>query len=120
MFQAGGGTVRTTAAAIALFSAACASGSAPQQPTTPARVRVSVVLRGDGSGRVSAAGALDCPGAGAATVDAGSSLVLTALPDAGSRFGGFTGECGGGSSCTLSPVSDVVLEATFLAKPPQA
>ena len=56
-------------------------------------------------------------GAGcSATFDPGQTVTLTATPDAGSRFGGWTGACtGAGHTCALqTAVGTQAVQATFV------
>jgi hypothetical protein len=76
------------------------------------------MMAGNGTGHVYSSGQLDCPGTCSTSVDPGSTIVLTAVADSGSRFEGFSSECAAGSPCTLSPVENVIVQATFVANPP--
>jgi hypothetical protein len=64
-------------------------------------------------GTVSGAG-IACPPTCAATFDPGQSVTLTAKPDAGSTFAGWSGGCtGAATTCTLTMTADTTVTATF-------
>jgi Divergent InlB B-repeat domain len=67
---------------------------------------VTVTRGGSGSGSVSSTPAgLACGAGCSATFDPGQSVTLTATPDAGSRFGGWSGACtGAGQTCSFETV----------------
>jgi Divergent InlB B-repeat domain len=67
----------------------------------PVEVPVRVAVRGRGR-VVSAPAALACPRRCFAKLRYGTTLELRAKPAPGSRFGGWTGSCGGTSRCRLS------------------
>lgn len=66
-------------------------------------ITVTVQRRGLGSGTVTSAPAgIDCGGTCSVPFDAGTFVVLTAVPDPGSSFAGWTGAgCTGTRSCTV-------------------
>jgi hypothetical protein len=70
-----------------------------------------------GPGRVtSQPGGIDCAamgGACAAPFTAGTSVTLTATPDAGAAFSGWSGACSGTGSCTVSMDADCTVSALF-------
>jgi phospholipase C len=53
--------------------------------------------------------ASDCTG----VFSTGTTVTLTATPNAGSTFTGWTGACSGTASCTLTPTSQLSVTATF-------
>ncbi len=68
----------------------------------PADISVSVSLTGSGSGRVeSSPEGLDCTESCSAAFDGGQTITLTATPDNGSFFIGWTGACAGQQVCSL-------------------
>lgn len=74
--------------------------------TVSSNFSVAVTKTGNGGGTVTAspAGPLYTPG----TV-----VTLTATPDAGSTFGGWSGDCSGTASCTLTMNANKSVQATF-------
>jgi DNA-binding beta-propeller fold protein YncE len=87
-------------------------------PTLPA-ARLEVTRGGAGSGAVTSEPAgIDCPGACAAEFAAGSELVLTAVPAAGSSFAGWSGGgCLGTEPCHLVLGSAASVAAEFTSAP---
>jgi len=89
--------------------------------TRDAGERLTVVPAGSGTGAIAGDGGIDChaaAGAGcAATYDGGATVTLTATPDAGSRFAGFSGDgtadCGG-TTCTVTMDQARSVTATFV------
>jgi uncharacterized repeat protein (TIGR02543 family) len=76
---------------------------------------LTVQRTGSGSGSVtSAPSGLDCPGTCSQDFPVTSTVVLTATPDAGHVFGGWTGDCSGQSTtCTLPMNADRTVTAKF-------
>jgi glucose/arabinose dehydrogenase len=73
---------------------------------------LSVGIAGDGSGRVTGHG-IDCPGdCSEVTYDA-ARVTLSATPDAGSRFAGWSGACSRTYSCLLAVTADTSATAAF-------
>ena len=80
----------------------------------PANARVSVILIGTGSGRVSSAPAgIDCPGACSIAVQAGSNLSLAAQAGSSSSFTGWGGGCSGPGGCSVVAGGDLTVWAEF-------
>jgi hypothetical protein len=80
----------------------------------------TVSVQKSGSGRVtSSTAALDCGATCSAEVEEGTSLTLTATPDPGHSFGGWSG-CDSTSAgrCTVAVGGDRAVTATFAAVPP--
>ena len=83
---------------------------------------LTVAVSGNGSGLVSSEAngspsAIFCGLACLASFDEGTVVSLTASPDPGSAFGGWTGACGGTGSCVVSLDSDLTVGASFAATP---
>jgi hypothetical protein len=80
-----------------------ADGAVSMTCVATATHSVTVQRTGSGSGSVtSAPTGLDCPGTCTQDFPVTSTVVLTATPDAGHVFGGWTGDCSGLSlTCTL-------------------
>lgn len=79
----------------------------------PARpVNVSTL----GSGRVvSDAGGIDCPGACATSQEQGLLVMLTAKPQKGSRFAGWSGACRGRGKCYVTVGKRSAVRARFIS-----
>lgn len=95
----------------ALFLAtACDS---PVEP--PAEYELTLTLAGSGSGSVTSAPAgIDCGTDCSETLTEGASVVLTATPDEGSTFEGWSGGgCAGAATCTVSVDGATSVTATF-------
>lgn len=94
-------------------------------PTGAARtLKVALALAGEGEGVVTSQPAgIRCGGACTAEFNAGASVTLTAAPDAGSAFAGWsvTGSapCPGTGTCTVSLASGVEVVAEFEEAPLQ-
>jgi hypothetical protein len=88
----------------------------PQTSITvnPAAVTLTIGTAGTGSGTVvSVPPALSCRGACSATAPSGTSGSLTAIPDSGSTFAGWSGACSGTDSCALTLTAATNVTATF-------
>ncbi|HEX4306461.1 MAG TPA: hypothetical protein VHZ54_10510 [Solirubrobacterales bacterium] len=90
-------------------------------PTFPAH-RMAVAITGAGQGRVTSEPAgIDCPGACAAEYDVGEELFLTAVPEPGSTFVGWSGAgCGAAILCHLLLGADTEAQAEFAPAPTAA
>ncbi len=78
---------------------------------------LTVTNTGTGDGTVtSSPGGINCGSDCSEPYDAGTSVVLTATPAAGSTFEGWSGDCGG-SACTVSMNSAHSVTATFTDQP---
>jgi hypothetical protein len=90
--------------------------------TTPTAVfhTLGVAVSGGGRGKVTSSRAgLDCPSTCSLEFQSGTSVVLTATPDSGSRLAAWTGACTGRSpTCTVPVDSDQTATAVFSPKPP--
>ena len=68
---------------------------------------LSVTTAGAGTGNVTSAPAgIDCGTTCSATFDDGTPVVLTATPGVGSTFAGWSGDCSGTGSCSLTMDAD--------------
>jgi len=78
---------------------------------------LTVGKKGNGRGTVtSSPGGIGCGGTCSAGFPYGTALKLTAKPTATSVFSGWSGACGGKSTCALSMTVDKAATATFRAK----
>lgn len=81
--------------------------------TLPPSRTLTVARTGGGSGRVTGTG-IDCGADCNETVTDGTTVELTATPDSGSAFAGFTGGgCGSTSPCTVTLDADKTVQARF-------
>src|SRR5437879_12792006 len=95
----------------ALFLAGCQGLVHSSAPFT-----LSVTLAGGGSGTVvSNPSAINCPPTCSATFQPGSQVALTATPDTGFTFTGWSGACTGTGSCNVNPDNGASVTATFRA-----
>ncbi len=82
--------------------------------TASAVPTLMVYASGTGTGVVtSAPSGIDCGATCTATFAKGTSVVLTARPNSGSTFSGWSGACSGTGSCTLTMNSDQSVGAAF-------
>lgn len=88
---------------------------------TKRQVTLTVVLTGAGQGSVLANGAAICIANGTQptttctqTVDIGSTVTLSGVAGAGSRFNGFTGTCSGTADCVVVMSSAQTIAAAFI------
>jgi hypothetical protein len=83
---------------------------------------LSVTVAGTGSGSVSGAAGISCPGTCTGSFGASQTLVLTATPRSGSTFAGWSGACSGTNTCKVAMSTDRSVTATFtptaISKPP--
>jgi uncharacterized repeat protein (TIGR01451 family) len=86
----------------------------------PLQETLTATLSGSGSGTVgSAPSGIDCAGVCSASFDQGTQVTLTAAPDPGSRFAGWSGGgCSGLGDCQLTMSSGQLVTATFVAIDP--
>lgn len=94
-------------------------GNRAGQPTPPATTAVlSVAASGSGSGRIaSSPSGIDCGASCSASFALGASVTLTAVPDAGSTFDGWSGDCpGGGPGTRVTMTAARSCVATFTAQ----
>lgn len=112
-FESGQGVALTPGALVA---------SAPEQgkPTYvfEYKPQLTVVASGGGSGTVSG-GAIDCPGTCETSEWLGDTVTLSATPDPGSTFTGWSGgDCGGTGECEVTIDGDQEVIAQFSKLPP--
>lgn len=82
--------------------------------TSAAAVQHQLTVQKGGSGAGSVAGTgIDCGAACVALLDDGTQATLTATPDAGSVFSGWSGACSGTADCVVTVNADTVVTATF-------
>lgn len=80
---------------------------------------LSVALAGTGTGTVSSSPAgINCGATCSMTSASGSSISLTATPNSGQVFSGWSGACTGKGSCSVSMTSNQSVTATFNPAPP--
>jgi uncharacterized repeat protein (TIGR01451 family) len=97
---------------------------APTGDTAPVTVSVvdhslTVTKAGTGSGMVTSSPAgIDCGATCSASFASGTTVTLTATPDAGSTFTGWSGACTGTGPCTVTMDQDRAVTATFDSGPP--
>jgi DNA-binding beta-propeller fold protein YncE len=81
----------------------------------PAVFSLSVLSSGVGAGAVTGqAGGIDCATACEIELSAGSELSLTATPDAGFAFAGWSGACAGGGECAVAMDRAKTVSAEFV------
>ncbi len=78
--------------------------------------QLSVTISGNGTGSVSDGASFTCgTGTCTTTYAANANVTLTATPHAGSSFVGWSGDCGGASTCSLTMNQSHTVTATFTA-----
>lgn len=90
-------------------------------PTAPAGagLHFTLFVTVNGAGRVTSnrptadSGIIDCPGSCAASIATGAAVTLTATPDAGWEFDGWSGDCIGTGTCTLTMDQTKEVSASF-------
>lgn len=84
-----------------------------QQEPTP-RFALDVTKSGNGTGRVTSSPAgIDCGSDCSGSYDEGTSVTLTAQPNASSLFTGWSGACTGIGPCTMSVGANTSVSASF-------
>jgi hypothetical protein len=86
-------------------------GLAPDAVPSEVTVTFRVAKAGNGSGTVR--GAVDCGSSCSIQRSFGTSETLTAVPDSGSRFGGWRAACGSNPTCSLAVGPVTSLTAVF-------
>jgi hypothetical protein len=74
---------------------------------------LNVVRQGSGSGTVDALPEINCGGTCSANVIAGTQVVLSATPDSGATFTGWSGACTGTGTCVVTMSANTTVVATF-------
>lgn len=118
-------TAKTAPAAMAVLAiAACGGGGGggsepPADPGGATSYAVTITRSGSGSGAVSSVPAgVDCGTTCSASFAAGTSVMLSAVAAAGSRFVGWGGACSGiAASTTIAASSAAACTATFSLAP---
>src|SRR5207245_9347657 len=100
--------------ACVTISAALSRGGRQVLVHSSAPFTLSVTLAGGGTGTVvSNPSAINCPPTCSATFHTGSQVALTATPDTGFTFTGWSGACTGTGSCNVNPDNGASVTATF-------
>lgn len=94
-------------------------GGGPPPPPPPNQRTVTVSKVGSGSGLVTSFPlGIECGPTCSATFEEGGTVTVTAIPDAGSIFAGWSNAgCPGTSSCEVSVSGDVQVTAVFVRQP---
>jgi len=80
---------------------------------------LTLTFAGPGEGKVtSPARSLECDASCSATFDTGTSVTLTATPASGSTFAGWSGDCSGTGTCTVTMSAAHGVTATFDRRKP--
>lgn len=86
----------------------------------PPTVGLNAAITGNGEGTLaSSLGNLDCPASCDTEIRAGASLTLTATPDPGSTFAGWSGACEGAGACTITMDQPASVGASFVKAEPE-
>lgn len=105
---------------ILLGTVAGSAAAAAPDSATKARLHFTLFVSISGEGEVTSdqptpdSGVIDCPGgACAASIATGAEVKLTATPASGWEFAGWSGDCVGTGSCTLTMDQVKVVSASF-------
>ncbi len=94
------------------------SGPAPTPTPGPTNRNLTVTRGGAGSGTVSSAPAgISCGATCNASFPLGTAVTLTASPDTGASFSGWSGACSGTGTCLVTMSADQAVTATFASTP---
>ncbi len=89
----------------------------PQPPPQSATSTLSVTRAGSGTGTVTSTPAgISCGSDCSEAYSQGTTVVLTATPDAGSTFTGWSGACAGVGTCSVPITGGASVTATFAAQ----
>jgi uncharacterized protein (TIGR03437 family) len=81
--------------------------------STQGSATLTITTSGTGSGSVSSSPAGTSCGSGCLSFAAGTAVTLTATPNTGSTFAGWSGACSGTGSCTVTMSSNQAVTAAF-------
>jgi len=111
------GRVYVTSGNTELASVYAYPPGAQTNASLPARLVLGVMKTGTGSGSVTSdVAAIDCDGACEADLPAGAKVTLTATPDEGSTFRGWSGGgCSAADRCTVTVSTAISVSADFEA-----
>ena len=84
----------------------------------PPPVQRTLTVSATGPGSVTGPG-IACPGDCTQTYDDGTQVSLSAAPDSGDSFSGWSGDCSGSGSCNLTLNGDRSVGANFASPPPR-
>jgi phospholipase C len=107
---------------LAVFSFAfsgCGSGTAKTPPPPPV-VNFQLTVQGTGSGAgtiTSTPAAINCGQTCSASFANGTAVTLSAAPNSGTTFAGWSGACTGTAACSLTLSANASVTATFNAIP---
>ena len=103
---------------VALLSTFLAGCGSPHV-TTPLSIEITIQNAGTGVGTVtSSPSGISCGSACNAKFASGTSVTLTAKPDANSLFTSWSGACTGTGACTILLANQTSVTATFSASAP--
>ena len=115
-----GGCTGQGACAVTMSAAVSVTAhftASPPPPPPPSTFAVTVAKHGSGAVRSTPAG-IDCGQTCSATFVTGAQVVLSASPDAGWKFSGWSGACSGTRDCTLAADASVSAQFDQLPPPP--
>lgn len=105
------------AAALALSCAPTDQAPSGNTGTSPPATR-AITVNASGPGSISGAGISGCHGQCTAQVADGATVTLTATPDLGAVFSGWSQACSGSGACSFTVSGDAQVTATFAMVPP--
>jgi hypothetical protein len=85
--------------------------------STTAKFKLTVTVSGNGSVSSSPAGINNCRGTCSALFNPNETVTLTASPDSGWSFSGWSDACSGTGTCQITMDADKSVKATFTQKP---